>query len=238
MSLYLVNGAKGGVGKSLLAMALLDYLNDREPALLETDIANPDVGKAYGRKVARFGTLDLGGEDAWIDFANFVSETPGPIVVNSAAGTDASESAARLADALDELGRGLVCFWVINTQRDSLELLKKFLQGTGGRVRGTRIHVCRNLFFGDPADFRLYDESGARKEIEATGGKTLDFPKLARRVSHSLYVDRLPIDRACETMPFGNRIELQRWRKLVHAMFSGSEAFSPGSVREKLRGLL
>ena len=238
MSIYLVNGAKGGVGKSLLTMALLDYLKDREPALLETDIANPDVGKAYGREVSRFGALDLGGEDAWIDFANFVSEAPGPVVVNSAAGTDASESAARLANALEELGQDLVCFWVINTQRDSLELLKKFIRGTGGRGRGTRIHVCRNLFFGDPADFRLYDESGARKEIEANGGKTLDFPKLARRVSHSLYVDRLPIDGASEKMPFGNRIELQRWRKLVHSMFSESEAFSTGSVKERLRGLL
>ncbi|MCL5285765.1 MAG: protein mobD [Nitrospirae bacterium] len=224
MSIYLVNGAKGGVGKSMITMALLDYLKDRDPALLETDTANPDVGMAYKQEVSRFDALDLGGEDAWIDFANFIAESDGPVVVNSAAGTDASDSTARLKDALQELDRSLTVFWVINTQRDSLELLKKFWKEMGGQEEEkVRIHVCRNLFFGEADDFRLYNDSGIRKEVEAAGGKTLDFPKVAKRVSHSLYVDRLSIVRALEKMPFGNRIELQRWRKLVHSMFLRAE---------------
>lgn len=224
MSIYLVNGAKGGVGKSMITMALLDYLNDQGPALLETDTANPDVGMAYKQEVAKFEALDLGEEDAWIDFANFIAESKGPVVVNSAAGTDASESTARLKEALQELDRNLTVFWVINTQRDSLELLKKFWKEMGGqKTEKVRIHVCRNLFFGEADDFNLYAESAIRKEIEAAGGKTLDFPKVAKRVSHSLYVDRFSIARALEKMPFGNRIELQRWRKLVHFMFANAE---------------
>jgi hypothetical protein len=224
MSVYLVNGAKGGVGKSMITMALLDYLKAHAPALLETDTANPDVGLAYKPEVSKFEALDLGGEDAWIDFANFIAESGGPVVVNSAAGIDASDSAARLKESLRELDRNLTVFWVINIQRDSLELLKRFWKEMGGQeAEKVRIHVCRNLFFGEPDDFRLYNDSAIRREIEAAGGKTLDFPRVAKRVSHSLYVDRLSIVRALEKMPFGNRIELQRWRNLVHAMFANAE---------------
>ena len=50
-SIYLVSGAKGGVGKSLVTMALLDYLGEKT-ALLETDITNPDVGKSYKKEVS------------------------------------------------------------------------------------------------------------------------------------------------------------------------------------------
>jgi Mrp family chromosome partitioning ATPase len=45
--LYGVGGSKGGVGKSIVAMAVLDSLLERgEPVLLvECDTSNPDVAK-------------------------------------------------------------------------------------------------------------------------------------------------------------------------------------------------
>ena len=47
-----VGGNKGGVGKSLASMALLDYWLSSEPAKpafpVETDTSNPDVAKVYG----------------------------------------------------------------------------------------------------------------------------------------------------------------------------------------------
>ena len=47
--IFLVGGGKGGVGKSMLSMALLDYLRGAEnaPLLIETDTSAPDVWKAY-----------------------------------------------------------------------------------------------------------------------------------------------------------------------------------------------
>ena len=44
-SIFYVGGSKGGVGKSKLAFALIDYLLDEEKqvVLLETDTSNPDV---------------------------------------------------------------------------------------------------------------------------------------------------------------------------------------------------
>lgn len=48
-SIFYVGGSKGGVGKSKLAFALIDYLLDEEKqvVLLETDTSNPDVFKAH-----------------------------------------------------------------------------------------------------------------------------------------------------------------------------------------------
>ena len=48
-NIYLVGGSKGGVGKSMVTMATLDYLLDRGESvlLIESDTSNPDTWKAY-----------------------------------------------------------------------------------------------------------------------------------------------------------------------------------------------
>ncbi|MBQ5158889.1 protein mobD, partial [Citrobacter freundii] len=44
-SIYLIGGSKGGVGKSLVTMATVDYLQERGESvlLIESDTSNPDV---------------------------------------------------------------------------------------------------------------------------------------------------------------------------------------------------
>lgn len=113
----LVSGAKGGVGKSLATMGLLDYLRDRKPALLETDSANPDVGKSYCSEVSKFAALDLSHDESWIDLANFIEATDTSVVINAAAGLGSSDSVKNLGDGLAELQRDLRVWWVLNTQR-------------------------------------------------------------------------------------------------------------------------
>ena len=51
-AIFLVGGGKGGVGKSLMSMALLDFLQagGQEPFLVETDTSVPDVFKTYRRR--------------------------------------------------------------------------------------------------------------------------------------------------------------------------------------------
>lgn len=52
-AVVMVSGSKGGVGKSIVSMALTHTLLKRGDDLLlvEADTANPDVGKAYGKTV-------------------------------------------------------------------------------------------------------------------------------------------------------------------------------------------
>ncbi len=220
-SIHLVSGAKGGVGKSLVTMGLLDYLGEESPALLETDITNPDVGKSYQKEVGKFAALDIGHEEGWIDLANFLAATESPVVINAAAGLGSSDSVKNLGDGLVELGRDLRVFWVLNTQRDGLTLLKSFLDEIGESTR-IRVDAVRNGFFGGPEDFKLFNEKIKDMIIER-GGTVLDFPVLAKRCVDPLYIDRLSIFRAEEALPFGSRLELKRWRKLVHEMFASAE---------------
>ena len=51
-NIYLVGGSKGGVGKSMVTMSLIDYLqgNGESVVLIETDTSNPDVWKTYGEE--------------------------------------------------------------------------------------------------------------------------------------------------------------------------------------------
>jgi hypothetical protein len=71
--------------------------------------------------------------------------------------------------------------WVINRQRDRLELLHIF----GQTFPDTVAHVVRNGYFGAPDEFTLYQESQIRKSIEAKS-QSLDFPDLADRIADEL----------------------------------------------------
>lgn len=217
--IYLVGGSKGGVGKSMVTLALADHLHRRgtHAVLIETDTSNPDVMKAL-RDEMKCAAYDLDDADGWIGFVNFCDTHRGAaVIVNTAARnqTGVARYGGTLARTLEELERQLVVMWVINRQRDSLELLHIFAQ----TFPDTVTHVVRNGYFGTPDKFALYQESQLRKSIE-TKGRSLDFPDLADRVADELRSQRISIRKAAETMQIGQRAELFRWRELCDAMFS------------------
>ncbi|CAE6859370.1 hypothetical protein R75465_07580 [Paraburkholderia aspalathi] len=217
--IYLVGGSKGGVGKSFVALALADYLlrQDIRAALVETDTSNPDVMKAVQGEM-RCIAYNLDDADGWIGLVNFCDEQrDAAIVVNTAARsqTGVEQFGATLAGALGELRRRLVVLWVINRQRDSLELLNAFSETFPDAVT----NVVRNGYFGPADKFTLYQGSQLRRSIEARG-HSLDFPDLADRVADELRSQRMSIRKAAETMHIGERVELLRWRSLCDAMFA------------------
>lgn len=217
-----VGGSKGGVGKSKLSFALIDYLlmNGKKVLALETDTSNPDVYKTHhpyedGNLICKLADLDI--SDGWIELVNMAAEFPEHfLVINSAARSNSGikKYGLTLRETLEELNRELVTFWIINRQRDSIELLRGFLNAFPDAL----IYVCRNLYFGDPEKFELYNGSKTRKHIEEKG-MTLDFPELGDRVADKLYSDRLPIQTALAELPIGDRAELRRWRIVYTDMF-------------------
>ncbi len=217
--IIMVGGSKGGTGKSTVCSAVLDYLESqgKEPVLIETDTANPDVYKAH--KVSGLTTaIELDTSEGWIDLVNFADKTRGrPLVINTAARnlTAVTKFGKTLESTLGELDRELITLWTINRQRDSLELMADYLETLPVSDRHV-LHVVRNLYFGEPEKFQLYNDSDSRKRVEAAGGKTIDFPDLADRVADDLVTKRLTIKRASEELPIGNRAELLRWRRLAH----------------------
>lgn len=213
--IYLCGGNKGGTGKSMVATALIDGFLQRgvEPLLIETDDANPDVFKAHSERV-QCAALSLDDADGWIQMVNSLDQTRGvPVVVNTAArnSTGVARYGQTLKSTLGELGRTMVTLWVINRQRDSLELLADYLDAMPAGA-DHQVHVVRNGYFGSPEKFQLYNGSQLRQRIEEGGGLTLDFPDLADRVADQMATQRLTIQGALKEMPLGHRAELIRWR--------------------------
>lgn len=212
--IYVVGGSKGGVGKSIVTMALIDYLQQREePVLLvESDTSNPDVWKAYKDSVAT-ELVNLDEADGWVRFVNLCEKAEQTVVVNTAARNSQGVAAygATLGSSLGELQRRLVTWWVINRQRDSLELLKDYMAA----MPHSEVHVVRNAYFGETAKFELYNGSKLKAAVEERGGRSVTFPDLADRVCDDLYSSRLSIAAALvgeKRLPLGNRAELTRWR--------------------------
>ena len=217
--LYFVGGSKGGVGKSILCMLLADFLTQyrhRKIILVESDTSNPDVGKTFTHNDdVEVISLSLDNADGWIELVNYSEASDKDIVINSAArsGEAVEKFGGTLIGSLEELQRQLVSFWVINRQRDSIELLKKYMDVVPGEL-----HVVRNTFYGEPRKFELFNNSKTKIEAEKRGA-TIDFPDLADRVTDDLYSKRLPVVKAAEEMPLGNRAELKRWRSIGWKMF-------------------
>ena len=72
MPIFYVGGSKGGVGKSKLTFALVDYLLDegKQVLLLESDTSNPDVYKAHHQHendMLQCREIDLDTSDGWMD---------------------------------------------------------------------------------------------------------------------------------------------------------------------------
>jgi hypothetical protein len=125
-TIFLIGGGKGGVGKSLMSMAVLDFLqaNGQRPFLVETDTSVPDVFKTYWEAVG--GELvNLDEREGWIGLVNLFESSPErTFVINTGARnqTGMSNFGRTLSKALPELGRKLVVLWMIDREREGLEL--------------------------------------------------------------------------------------------------------------------
>ena len=117
--IYISHGDKGGVGKSIVAAVLTEFLlkDDTPVSLVEGDPSQPDVGIRYMDDPAvRLGALPLNragdAETAMADLSYWLEQEAGDqVVINLPAG--ASETLDQLAEPLrmvaDALGYTLYC---------------------------------------------------------------------------------------------------------------------------------
>jgi MinD-like ATPase involved in chromosome partitioning or flagellar assembly len=220
-TILLIGGGKGGVGKSLMSMAVLDFLQatGKRPLLVETDTSVPDVFKTYGESVG--GELvNLDEREGWIDLVNLIESSPeSTVVINTGARnqTGISNFGRTLSKALPELGRKLLVLWMIDRKRESLELLSDFTEA----IPEAEVHVVRNMYLGAEKKFELYNASKMKSAIEAKGGRSLNLAELADRVTDAMNKHRLTIERAVGELSLGDRMELERWRDECKTMLSG-----------------
>jgi hypothetical protein len=229
-----VGGSKGGVGKSMASIAAVDYLlaQGTSVLLVECDNANPDVFRAY-QNVVPCERTDLDEADGWIHLVNVCdTHRDSTVVVNTAARNNLAVSryGQTLDSSLESLERELEVWWVINRQRDGLELLKDFMDA----LPRAHVHVVRNGYFGDERKFELYNSSKLKATVESRGGKSVTLPDLADRVADDIYTQRLSLCAAAKVLPIGNRAELNRWRgelrKVLSELLAQAPDEAPGRI--------
>ena len=201
-------------------MAVVDFLSctDRVPFLVETDTSVRDVYKTYQSETG--GELvNLDEREGWIELVNLVEGRPdSTFVINTGARnqTGISNFGKTLSKALPQLKRKLVVFWLIDRKRESLELLSDFLEA----IPDAEVHVVRNMYLGTEKKFELFNGSKMRAAIEQNGGRSLNFPEVADRVTDAMNKGRLTIAKAATELSLGDRMELERWRDDCKTMLS------------------
>jgi hypothetical protein len=227
-TIFMVGGSKGGVGKSVVCAALVDYLSairGEKVYLVESDTSNPDVGRTYFKPVEGAQQIpgeafDLDEAEGWVNLINAAEAYPDHhVVVNSAArnGKGIVAYSDLLADSLRNLERRVVTFWVVNQERDGLELCKKYMEMVTFGV----LHIVRNGYYGNLEKFQLYENSKLKIVIEGQG-KYLYFPELNGMVCDELRNNNITVSAALEDKErfrLGARTVLERWRERYRQMF-------------------
>jgi hypothetical protein len=205
-TVILVDGDKGGVGKSWASCTVLDWLQKlgAPVAAVDADTRNADVHRMFK------GTMpvlhaNLRDHTGWMDLLDFLVEHPAEITVVSlpaGIGDTMKKEAPPFIQNMKMLNRDLGLMWIMNRQADSVNLLNQALTHIGSAL-SFKVAV-KNLMYGDSERFIRWDNSQTKKKFETTGGITIDLTEL-----HERTVDKLTGDSTGQTdviMPFSHAV--------------------------------
>jgi hypothetical protein len=201
-TVILVDGDKGGVGKSWFSCTLLDCLLKlaAPTAAVDADTRNADVQRMF-RSTMPILQTNLREHTGWMDLLDFLVANPEAITVVSlpaGIGDTMKKEAAAFLQNMKMLNRDIGLMWVMNRQADSVNLLNQAL-GLIGSGLSFKVAV-KNLMYGETERFIRWDNSQTKKKFEASGGITIDLTEL-----HERTVDKLTGDstgQADVVMPF------------------------------------
>ena len=171
-NIHFIGGEKGGVGKSLVARVLAQYLIDKDMPFLgfDTDRSHGALMRFYAGfaspvVVDRYESLDAIVEAA-------VARPERRILVDLAAQTHdplvkwMDESG--VLNLADEMGIGIHYWHVMDSGKDSVDLLRKLLNRFGKELHYV---LVRNQVRG--SDFAVLEQSGEQARAVALGGQVV-----------------------------------------------------------------
>ena len=218
-------GPKGGVGKSLLAHSVIDWLitsHHHEVLVIDGDTDNTDVAKVHANLTPEPKSLNLDLREGWLALGDACGEYPAAhVIINTGARSlDAlTRYSAHYLNQLAEHGRRpVVMLWTIDHNVDSLLQLRTYLDAEP--TRRFPIHVACNEGKTEGVSFERYRESETAKKITDAGGHVFTVPTIAERITKPLYNARTPLhvlagDDPAPPVPLGNRMEVGRLRGVV-----------------------
>ena len=222
--LIFCTGFKGGIGKSFMTAAVVDYLSSKNDniVVVDTDSTIPDVFKTF-KETYKTYACDLDLDEGWSSLFSICEEhKDSHVVVNSAAGADKTfiQNIKHIELASEILERRLISFFMLNDEKDSLNQLDKYYNATCG-IANHRMAVVKNGYFGADAVFDVYNTSNLKAKIEHGGCVSYYLAALAPHVRQKIKLERKSFADAANILSFGDRIFLDAWRKKVHAFLGG-----------------
>ena len=176
-NIHFIGGEKGGVGKSLMARVLAQYLIDKQLPFLgfDTDRSHGALMRFYPAFASSVAVDRIESLDAIVEAA--VDQPGRRILVDLAAQTH-DPLASWMEDAgviglADELGMKLFYWHVMDSGRDSVDLLRRLLDRFG---TGLQYVLVRNQVRG--ADFSGLEQSGEQSRAIGMNANVVSVKKL------------------------------------------------------------
>lgn len=189
-TIHLIDGEKGGVGKSFVAKAMIQYALDRELhfTAVETDRSNPDVANTY-KEICRRAIFTENEKEAHKADRIFELALNNSLIVSLPSQVHRPLRTWIEKNNLLELGMEYninFCKWfVCNGEFDSAKLFVKSLNHYGAQIP----HVLvRNFGLCDEWE-QIDDDPEVQQSIEQYGVKVIDFPKLG-------HIERYEVNKA------------------------------------------
>ena len=216
-NIHFIGGEKGGVGKSLVSRLVAQYLIDKELPFLgfDTDRSHGALLRFYSGFASPVLIDHYEALDSIIEAA--VEQPERRILVDLAAQTHdplvqwMDESG--VLDMASESGFTITYWHVMDSGRDSVDLLKKLLDRFGARLRYV---LVRNQMRGD--DFGMLEQSGEQDRALGFGAHVVTIKHLSDAIiqkidasSSSFWAAQHDADKSRTGLGMMDRQRLKMW---------------------------
>lgn len=176
-NIHLVGGEKGGVGKSLVARLMAQYMIDHSISFLgfDSDRSHGALLRFYSGYASPVVIDNYESLDAIVEAA--AEQPERRILVDLAAQTNEQLTQwmddSQLLDVAPEIGLNIRYWHVMDSGRDSVDLLKRLLDRHANRLKYT---LVLNQLRGD--DFRILELSGQKERALELGASIISLKRL------------------------------------------------------------
>ena len=179
--IHFIGGEKGGVGKSLMSRVLAQYMIDREIPFIgfDTDRSHGALMRFYSGYASSVLVDNIEALDSIIEAA--AEQPERRVLVDLAAQTHDPlvkwMDDAGVLNLADEMGMTIHYWHVMDSGKDSVDLLKKLLDRFG---TGLKYVLVRNQIRGN--DFNVLEQSGEQARAIQLGARVVTVKKLGDSV--------------------------------------------------------
>ena len=183
--IHFIGGEKGGVGKSLMSRVLAQYMIDREIPFIgfDTDRSHGALMRFYSGYASSVLVDNIEALDSIIEAA--AEQPERRVLVDLAAQTHDPlvkwMDDAGVLNLADEMGMTIHYWHVMDSGKDSVDLLKKLLDRFG---TGMKYVLVRNQIRGN--DFNVLEQSGEQARALQLGARVVTVKKLGDSVINKI----------------------------------------------------